>query len=209
MAHWIWLAKEILVMSHIFNSGDPRWVIRRDVSALFCRWWFWWTGGFLLGAWNHLICDPSSTESEAPVGGRLCLWLDVSHVWGGKGWVGHMETGRPKVEGCWLNCLAKEVKGPQAPSWWRPQQLLQALQVEAEVEVQDGRMSSYLSWPSGPAWVVWCCVSGLSSALQLPSLRSVCWGWGGLDHRRPRGSTSLWDRKEGHSKNILLKAQCR
>lgn len=66
-------------------------------------------------------------------------------------------------------------------------------------EVQDGRMSSYLSRPSGPAWViVMLCFWAEQSHCSCHPLGSVCWGLGRVESGAPE-MTHLCGTKKGGS----------
>lgn len=121
-----------------------------------------------------------------------------------QGWWGHMET---RLSGQWkrhwlnLTWLAEEVKRLEGlPGGGLNLVSAGSPNGGRSSEVQDGRMSSYVSWPSGPAWViVVLCFWAEQSHCSCHPL-GVCVGvWGELNLVPQKWHIFVGQRREGHS----------
>ena len=205
----------ILVMSHIFNSGISHGWLGRGCECIVLLGGYFdesvgfsWEPGITwsavhraqsqgVGWWEAVLVNWSLNAPLLPSYVDVSLMLDA-------GVGGHMET---RLSGQWrrywlnLTWLAEEVKRLEGlPGGGLNLVSSGSPNGGRSSEVQDGRMSSYISWPSGPAWViVGLCFWAEHSHCSCYPL-GVCFGvWGELSLVPQKWHIFVGQRREGHS----------
>lgn len=150
-----------------------------------------------VGWWEAVLVNWSLNAPLLPSYVDVSLMLDA-------GVGGHMET---RLSGQWkrhwlnLTWLAEEVKRLEGlPGGGLNLVSSGSPNGGRSSEVQGGRMSSYISWPSGPAWViVGLCFWAEHSHCSCYPL-GVCFGvWGELSLVPQKWHIFVGQRREGHS----------